>query len=75
MLEYLLKHKLSIVGLLGGALVGYIYFWTLNPANACDGAACFLKSTWYGNTLLGAWIGIAVLGLFEKSNKKTPLKH
>lgn len=55
-MHFIIKHKLSIIGLFLGALAGYLYWQYIG----CDSGSCAITSKPLNSTLYGAMMG----GLF-----------
>ncbi len=68
MKNLLLMHWLKIVGMLVGALGGYIYYVKVG----CLSGTCPITSDPTNSMLYGALMGFLLFGLFTKSPKKEP---
>lgn len=68
-MNFLLKHKLTALGILAGAAGGYLYYHFIG----CTTGSCPITSQPVNSTLYGAMMGGLLLGSFkkrEKSNRK-----
>jgi len=61
-MSYLLKHKLTIIGIIAGALLGYLYYHFVG----CVGGTCSITSKPLNSTLYGAIMGGLLLSMFKK---------
>ena len=61
-MNFILKHKLTIIGILVGAIGGYAYYHFVG----CASGTCAITSKPLNSTLYGAMMG----GLFLSSFKK-----
>ncbi|MEW6469875.1 MAG: DUF6132 family protein [Bacteroidota bacterium] len=61
-MSYLLKHKLTIIGIIAGALLGYLYYHFVGCANG----TCSITSKPLNSTLYGAIMGGLLLSMFKK---------
>ncbi len=66
MKKLLIKHWLKIVGVLVGALGGYIYYVKVG----CLSGTCPITSDPTNSMLYGALMGFLLFGLFTKSSKE-----
>ncbi len=71
MKNFLLKYWLKIVGILVGALGGYIYYVKVG----CLSGTCPITSDPTNSMLYGALMGFLLFGLFTKSPKKEPAEE
>jgi hypothetical protein len=64
----LIKYKLTIIGVLLGAVAGYLYYYYIG----CVDGTCSITSKPLNSTVYGALMGGLVLNLFQKdkSNNK-----
>ncbi|MEY4281777.1 MAG: hypothetical protein RLZ39_1189 [Bacteroidota bacterium] len=58
------NHKLSILGVLFGAIAGYLYYAQVGCANG----TCAITSSPVNSTLYGAMMGGLLFSAFKKSN-------
>lgn len=61
-----LKHKLTILGIILGAIGGYLYYHFVG----CNSGTCAITSKPLNSTLYGALMGGLFLNIFKKENKK-----
>ena len=61
-MSFLIKHKLTVLGILAGAVGGYLYYHFIG----CTSGSCPITSQPVNSTLYGAMMG----GLFFSSFKK-----
>lgn len=64
-MNVMLKHKLTILGVLLGAVGGYLYYLNIG----CASGTCMITSKPLNSTLYGALMGGLLLNMFE--TKKT----
>ena len=65
-MNFILKHKLILLGIMAGASLGYIYYYFVG----CASGSCAITSSPINSTLYGALMG----GLFLSSFKKDEVK-
>jgi hypothetical protein len=70
MKAFILKNILGIIGIVLGALTGYLYYQFVG----CNSGSCSISSSPTNSTLYGALMGYLLLSLFEK-DKKNRLKQ
>jgi len=63
---FLFQNKLLIIGLVLGAVAGFLY-WKLI---GCNSGTCMITSKWHNSTTYGAVMGGLCLSIFKKENKK-----
>ena len=61
------KYKLSIIGILLGAIGGYLYYHYVG----CASGTCAITSKPLNSTLYGAVMGGLLLNIFQKEKPKT----
>jgi hypothetical protein len=66
-MSFLLKHKLTLMGLAMGALGGYVYYYFVG----CAAGTCAITSNPLNSTLYGAILGGLTLHSFEKENNNS----
>ena len=66
MRSWLLKNKLAALGVLAGAIGGYLYWQQIG----CDNGTCMITSTWHNSTAYGAVMGGLFFSLFQTDKKK-----
>jgi hypothetical protein len=64
-MSFLMKHKLTVLGILAGAVGGYLYYHFIG----CASGSCPITSQPVNSTLYGAMMGGLFLSSF-KSDKK-----
>ncbi|MRM83449.1 DUF6132 family protein [Riemerella anatipestifer] len=62
MIDFIKKHKLSIVGAIIGAVSGYLYWKFVG----CSTGTCAITSKPINSTLYGGIMGALFLSLFKK---------
>ena len=62
MKNWILKHKLSLLGILVGAISGFLYWNYIG----CASGTCMITSKPLNSTLYGAVMGFLLFGLFKK---------
>jgi hypothetical protein len=65
-MERILKNKLTIAGVLLGAVGGYLYYAFVG----CASGTCAITSSPTISTLYGALMGGLLLNMFEKETQK-----
>ena len=66
-MNFILKHKLTIIGIIAGAFGGYLYYHFVG----CASGTCAITSKPLNSTLYGAMIGGLFLNMFQKEKTKT----
>jgi hypothetical protein len=66
MRNFVFQNKLLVIGIVLGAVVGFMY-WKLV---GCFNGTCMITSKWYNSTVYGAVMGGLFLSIFKNSNKK-----
>ena len=66
MRNWVLKNKLLALGVLAGAIGGYLYWQQIG----CDNGTCMITSTWHNSTVYGAVMGGLFFSLFQTDKKK-----
>ena len=61
-MNLLTKYRVTLVGLLVGALLGYVYYHFVG----CASGTCAITSTPLNSTLYGALLGGLLFNLFQK---------
>jgi len=62
-MNFLLKHKLTIIGVIAGAIGGYLYYNFIG----CTNGTCAITSKPLNSTLYGAVLGGLLFSMFKKS--------
>jgi hypothetical protein len=65
-IKFILKNKLTLIGLVLGSIGGYTYYHFIG----CSSGTCPITSRPLNSTLYGAMMGGLVLNIFQKSNEK-----
>ncbi len=60
-MNFISRHKLTLVGVLIGAICGYLYYHFVG----CASGTCAITSKPLNSTLYGALLGALVFNLFE----------
>lgn len=66
-MNFVIKHKLSIIGVIAGAIAGYLYYYYVG----CASGTCAITSKPLNSTLYGAMMGGVFLNMFQKEKTKT----
>ncbi|MBK5193141.1 MAG: hypothetical protein JJE07_07990 [Flavobacteriaceae bacterium] len=66
-MKYLNKHKITIIGLILGALGGYLYYHFIG----CVSGTCAITSKPLNSTLYGALMGGLLFNMFQKEKIKS----
>lgn len=64
-MNFIVKHKLTIIGILLGAIGGYLYYYYIG----CTSGTCPITSRPLNSTLYGAMMGGLLLNTFKKEKK------
>jgi len=62
-MKLLLKHKLTLLGILAGAIAGWLYYYYVG----CAAGTCAITSKPLNSTLYGALMGGLFLNIFQKN--------
>lgn len=65
-MKYLIKHKLIIIGVIVGAIGGYLYYHFVG----CASGTCAITSKPVNSTLYGAMMGGLLFDLFKKTKSE-----
>lgn len=60
-MNFVLKHKLTILGIIVGALGGYVYYYFVG----CSSGSCSITSRPLNSTVYGALMGGLFLSMFK----------
>ncbi len=63
-MSFILKYRLSIIGIVLGAMGGYLYYHFVG----CASGTCAITSKPLNSTLYGALIGGLLFSMFKKKN-------
>lgn len=66
MRDFFKKYRLTIIGVILGAISGYLYYHFVG----CNSGTCAITSKPLNSTLYGALIGGLLLNIFKKENKR-----
>jgi hypothetical protein len=66
MKNWLMNNKLAGVGILIGAVGGFMYWQQIG----CNSGTCMITSTWHNSTAYGAVMGGLFFSLFQTEKKK-----
>lgn len=61
-MEFILKHKLSIIGIVVGTIGGYLYYHFIG----CTSGSCAITSKPLNSSLYGALMGALFFNFFKK---------
>jgi len=64
-MNFLIKHKFTLIGLAIGALAGYLYYYFVG----CASGTCSITSKPINSTLYGALMGALIPNAFKSENK------
>jgi len=65
-MNFILKHKLTIAGIITGAIGGYLYYYFIG----CVSGTCMITSKPVNSTLYGALMGGLLFNMFKKEKMK-----
>ncbi|MCG7279827.1 DUF6132 family protein [Chryseobacterium taklimakanense] len=65
MKEFITQYKLSIAGVMIGAILGYAYYFFIG----CTTGSCAITSKPVNSTVYGSVMGYLLFSVFEKSKK------
>lgn len=66
MKKWMTQNKLTSVGILFGAISGYLYWQQIG----CESGTCMITSTWHNSSAYGAVMGGLLFSLFQTDKKK-----
>lgn len=66
MRDFFKKYQLTIIGVILGAIGGYLYYHFVG----CNSGTCAITSNPVNSTLYGALMGGLFLNIFKKENKR-----
>lgn len=66
-MNFILKHKLALAGIIAGAIGGYLYYHFIG----CASGSCAITSKPLNSTLYGAMMGGLLFSMFQKKKTKT----
>jgi len=65
MKKFLLKYKWQVLGIVVGAIGGYLYWYYVG----CTSGTCPIQSNWHTSSLYGALMGYLVSDIRKKKSK------
>lgn len=65
-MNMIIKYKLTIIGIIAGAIAGYIYYHYVG----CSSGTCVITSKPLNSTLYGGLMGGLFLNILQKTNQK-----
>jgi hypothetical protein len=69
-MRFIIKHLLTIIGIVSGAIGGYLYYQYIG----CESGSCAITSKPLNSTLYGAMMGGLFFNIFQKDKTKTQIK-
>jgi hypothetical protein len=66
-MNFILKYKLTIIGIVAGAIGGYLYYHSVG----CSSGTCAITSKPLNSSLYGAMMGGLLFNIFQKEKSKT----
>lgn len=69
-MNFINNHKLTLIGIITGAIAGYLYYHFVG----CASGTCAITSKPLNSTLYGAMMGGLLLNLFKKEKSKSEEK-
>jgi hypothetical protein len=66
-MKFIKKYKLNIIGVITGAIGGYLYYYFVG----CATGTCPITSKPFNSSLYGAIMGGLIVDLFKKEKTKT----
>lgn len=66
-MNFILKNKLTLLGIAAGALGGYLYYYFIG----CASGSCAITSNPLNSTLYGSVMGGLLFNTFQKEKPKT----
>ncbi len=66
-MNFIIKHKLTIIGIIAGAIGGYLYYHFVG----CASGTCAITSKPMNSTLYGAMMGGLLFNMFKIEKSKT----
>lgn len=65
MRSFIAKHRLTLIGLVVGAVIGLMYWWFIG----CTNGSCSITSSPVNSSIWGAVLGALVFSSFEKDKE------
>lgn len=66
-MNFVKKYKLTIIGIIAGAIAGYLYYYFVG----CSRGSCAITSKPINSTLYGALLGGLLLNILKKDKEKS----
>ena len=66
MMNFIFKHKLTLMGIAAGAIGGYLYYHYIG----CAGGTCMITSKPVNSTLYGSLLGGLLANVFQNNSTK-----
>ncbi|MEO8147808.1 MAG: DUF6132 family protein [Bacteroidia bacterium] len=70
-MSFIHKYKLTIIGIIAGALGGYLYYYLVG----CASGTCLITSKPLNSTLYGAVMGGLLFNTFQKEKKSIKINN
>jgi len=70
-MNFLIKHKLTVIGILVGAIGGYAYYYFVG----CASGTCAITSKPLNSTMYGAFMGGFLFSSFKKQKQEEKCKQ
>lgn len=73
-MNFIIKNKLAIIGVIAGAIAGYLYYYFVG----CASGTCAITSKPVNSTLYGAVMGGLLFSIFKdkkKNNEQKQIHH
>jgi hypothetical protein len=71
MKNFLLRNRLVVIGIMLGAIAGFIYWKMIG----CESGTCMITSKWHNSTAYGAIMGGLLLSIFKKEKNESHSKQ
>jgi len=65
-MNFFIKHKQVFLGMIAGAIVGYLYFYFVG----CESGSCSITSKPLNSSIYGSLIGGLFVNVFQKESQK-----
>lgn len=66
-MQFILKHKLWLIGVVLGSVAGYAYYYFVG----CKSGTCAITSSPVNSTVYGAVMGVLLLSSFKKEDSNS----
>jgi len=70
-MNFIIKYRLTIIGIVAGAIAGYLYYYFVG----CSGGTCAITSRPVNSTLYGAMMGGLLLNTFKADKNQQNNKN